>query len=157
MDETPYTTKDIVEKLHIPMQRLRMWLLNNFFEPTKPSEGQGKKAFFSKLDMYAIELFVKLLAKGFKRELAAEYIRSFQEVAQIMHLAPFILFVTKRTEDGLLIEPGCYNGMNPLELAIAVDKISVRGFGADSEACVWEDVIIINFAQLKADVDKKLG
>lgn len=156
LTDTPYTTKDITKNLEIPMQRLRMWLLNGFITPSIPSEGQGKKAFFSKSDLYAISLFVKLLNKGFKRELAAEYIKSFQDSAEILQLSSYLLFITKMDGEDTIIEPRSCTGFNPLELVIWPDKISLKGFEDDNDKCVWEDIVIINFAQLKADVDGKI-
>jgi len=158
MTETPYTTKHIIEGLEIPMQRLRMWLLQGYISPSVPSGGHGKKAYFSKSDIYAISLFMKLLGKGLKRELAAEYIKAFQDSADVLQISPYLLFITKSSEPGAdpKIEPRSFAGFNPLQLSIWPDKISVTGFEDDSDQCDWDDIVLINFAKLKADVDSRL-
>lgn len=156
MEKTIFTTKDIVERLDIPMQRLRMWLMEEYIAPSVPSDGQGKKAYFSINDMYAIVLFSRLLAKGFKRELASRYIREFQKGAAIFTNAPYLFFLAKDTESGKVVEPRSFTGINPLKLSIWPDKVSLTDFEAESDQCDWDDIIIFNFAKLKKEVNEML-
>lgn len=156
MEKASFTTKDIVERLDIPMQRLRMWLMEEYIAPSVPSDGQGKKAYFSTNDMYAIVLFSRLLAKGFKRELASRYIREFQKGAAVFTNAPYLFFLTKDTDSGKVIEPRSFMGMIPLRLSIWPDRVNLTDFEDESDRYDWDDIVIINFAKLKEEVNEML-
>ena len=49
-------------------------MTRGFIKPSLPSTGKGTIAIFTKADVFGVALFGKLLEKGFKREMAAEYI-----------------------------------------------------------------------------------
>lgn len=162
MPEAPYTTKDIIEKLGIPMQRLRMWLLNGFISPSIPSAGQGHKAYFSHTDFYAIDLFAKLLNKGFKRELAAKYVKSFQDTSTFdaLQYASYLFFITEKSGEDVTVSMRSVLGEETLGLLFEPTKISMLDREANMETEVgeflWEDVTVINFALLKGFVDAAL-
>lgn len=158
MEEEKFTTNVIVNKLGIPMQRIRMWLLEGFVEASYPSNIQGKKAYFRRSDLYAIILFEKLLEKGLKRELAGQYIKSLRKAPVVADKAPYLVFVTKKVPEGSLVESKSYMGFNPLKLVFAPDKLGVVIFDGEinEEQCEWEDVLVINYAKIRVEVDKML-
>ena len=52
-----YTTFDIVAARNIPRERLKDWMSNGFISVSIPAQGKGTKALFTRLDVYALELF----------------------------------------------------------------------------------------------------
>lgn len=62
-----FSTFDIVKALGIERERLREWMNRSFIKPTIPAPGQGKKAVFTRLDVYAVELFRQLVSAGLDR------------------------------------------------------------------------------------------
>lgn len=163
MTQESFTTKDIVEKLGIPMQRLRMWLLEGYIVPSTPSEGQGKKAYFTRNDLYAIRLFTKLMDKGFKREAAAVHAKEYQDSVRqnnIWQYANYMVFVTiKTSDDETAVKIFGHAGVESVGLQFEPAKIKVIDphTGSESEReFVWEDTLVINFGILKGYVDAAL-
>jgi DNA-binding transcriptional MerR regulator len=76
-EEKYYTTTQISKALGISMESLRDWLLREYIAPSVPSQGQGKKAFFTFNDVLGIRFFQELLRIGFARKIAAEILRKF--------------------------------------------------------------------------------
>lgn len=155
MDEK-FTTKTIVEKLGIPLQRVRMWLMEDFVSASIPSEGQGKKAFFTREDLYQIVLFEKLLKKGLKRELASNYVKSLRDGANILGSVPYLVLITKNTDEGTIVQSRNCLGFNPLNPIITPDNFMISEFESDAEKTDWEDALIINFVKLRKEVDEML-
>ena len=89
--EDLYSTLDIVKALNIPRERLRDWMTRGFIKPSLPSTGKGTIAIFTKADVFGVALFGKLLEKGFKREMAAEYIEMVMD-QNLYRALNFILF-----------------------------------------------------------------
>jgi len=160
-----YTTTDIVDKLEIPIQRLRMWLLNGYFTPSIPSAGQGQKAFFSHRDLYAIALFVQLLDQGCKRELASSFVKRYQASYQrketsLEFYSNHLIFVTKRTGTATEVEMFSVAGVSSLQLKYEDTRIS---FVNDEQMetllveCLWTNVMVVNFGLLKGLVDAAMS
>lgn len=147
------------------MQRLRMWLQEGFIIPTIPSSGQGKSAIYSREDIYAIALFMKLIERGFKRKLAGAYVNQIQKNDNsIIKMAPFLVFQTvKNSQNEETIVPMAYS-FTPLILKIEAGRISPmmcddegKMNPVSEEQINWTSMLIINLADLKAEVDKVLG
>jgi hypothetical protein len=165
MVKEQYTTTDIIDKLEIPMQRLRMWLLNGYFTPSIPSAGQGQKAFFSHRDLYAIALFVQLLDQGYKRELASSFVKKYQASYQGKETSPsfysnHLLFVTKKTGNATEVEMFSVAGVSNLQLKYEDTRISL----VDDEQmetllveCLWTNAMVVNFGLLKGLVDAAMS
>lgn len=159
-----YTTTDIVDKLKVPMQRLRMWLLNGYFSPSIPSAGQGQKAYFSLFDLYAIAVFIQLLDQGCKRELAAEYVKRYQESYQGKEVeaqayANYLIFVTEIVKEDRKIKMLTFTGYDHLQLKLEAAKISLVNYDGETllDECLWANVMVVNFGLIKGLVDSKLG
>lgn len=165
MVKEQYTTTDIIDKLEIPMQRLRMWLLNGYFAPSMPSGGQGQKAFFSHQDLYAIALFVQLLDQGYKRELASTFVKRYQASYQGKEILPefyanHLIFVTKKIGTAAEVEMFSVAGVVNLQLKYEDTSISLVGEDQMETLlveCLWTNVIVINFGLLKGVVDAAMS
>jgi hypothetical protein len=79
MNSTSFSTLDIGRALDIPRERLRDWMNRRFVQPTVNATGQGRKAVFTRSDVYGIAFFRTLIESGFSREVAADYVRLFLE------------------------------------------------------------------------------
>lgn len=62
-----FSTLDIVKALGIERECLREWMNRSFIKPTISAQSQGKKAVFTRLDVYRVELFRQLVAEGLDR------------------------------------------------------------------------------------------
>jgi len=65
-----FSTFDIVKALDIPRERLRAWMKLSLIQPTIAAGGKGKKAVFTRQDVYWLELFRQLVEHGFGRNIA---------------------------------------------------------------------------------------
>jgi len=163
MTEQHFTTKDILKILDISMSRLRTWLLNGYITPSVPSSGQGKKALFTKEDIYAIYLFKELIeSKGLKREAAARFIRECQADPSRLTFASFLLFVVTKdvatgTED---VKFKSFSGEESVGLRFYIDKIYKAEIGLDEGTdlgdFLWEEARVINFSLIKAVLNSKM-
>ena len=71
---TDYSTFDIEKLLGIPRLRVQDWVNRGFVTPSSPAPGQGRKATFTRKDLYGIMFFQKLLDSGFKRLAASRFV-----------------------------------------------------------------------------------
>lgn len=73
-----FSSTDICQALNIPAGRFREWIVKNFVKPSiKEASGPGRPAVFSRLDVYGISIFHKLLKFGVNREQASRIAKSF--------------------------------------------------------------------------------
>ena len=61
IDLESFSSLDIVKILDIQRERLRDWQSRGFIRASREAEKQGKRAYFSRLDVYAIGLFKNLV------------------------------------------------------------------------------------------------
>ncbi|MFC1512106.1 MerR family transcriptional regulator [Candidatus Latescibacterota bacterium] len=63
-----FSTLDVIKILGITRNRIREWLREGYVWPSiSESSGQGVKNVFSRWDLYAIELFKRLISTGMNR------------------------------------------------------------------------------------------
>jgi hypothetical protein len=74
-----FSTFDIVKALVIPRERLREWMNRSYIRPATPTQGQGKKAVFTRQDVYSVQLFRRLVDFGIDRDIARHYVKFYQE------------------------------------------------------------------------------
>jgi len=152
-----FSTLDIVKALEIPRERLREWMNRGFIKPSEPARGQGTKAVFTRIDVYGVALFRHLLTKGFKREIASEYVQ-----AVILHDSACIASLKEGVQTVFFtFSPGYpyprtdfLYGKNPSSLQ-AVGKAAGERFKEDNSS-VWDYIIVINLAWLKKETDAAL-
>ena len=156
--EDLYSTLDIVKTLDIPRERLRDWMTRGFIKPSLPSTGKGTIAIFTKGDVFGVALFGKLLEKGFKREMAAEYIEMV--VGQKLYGSlTFILFKSVIRDDKRVIDVEYQIGKGPLNVEID-EKGNAKIISGPFENRVteeWDDIHILNVGNLLKEVDAALA
>lgn len=74
-----YTSTEAAKILNIPLPRFQDWMARGFIKPSEPSEGQGKKAIFSILDLYSIRVFQGLLSMGLDRTTSARVLQHYRD------------------------------------------------------------------------------
>jgi len=175
-----FSTLDIVKALGIPRERLRDWMNNGFVIPTISSQGQGTKAVFTRNDVYLAALFVDLLKKGFKRYNASDLVRRTSAILkknEPKNLAYVIIYFLKNHDNPVIVKP-IYDPVTRW------DKIDLRWDGRisskqiegnkdnvperndlpaekamqnQSKAQLWENIHIVNFKNIKKEVDLHLS
>ncbi len=158
-----YSTLDIVKALGIPRERLRSWMNEGFIKPSKPAEGKGTKAIFTRADVYSVELFSNLLPLGFKREVAASLI-DFYKTAIHEGTITYIMFRSYYSSSGKVWEPiplipsdskvlflktATFKGQDPHQ----VRRINPHWGKLED----WNDLYIRHLGSLRKSVDDKLS
>lgn len=154
--EAKYSTLDIVKALDIPRERLRDWMNRGYIEPTLPAHGHGTKAGFTKSDVYGVALFRKLVEKGFKRELAAEFTKKYTALGSPLSFTDYLMFKTVIENREPVIKTIFYTGSKPFVINIDFDQVSHQEL-QEGYSEVWEDIYIINFVKLTREIDEALA
>ena len=175
-----YSTLDIVKALSIPRERLRDWMNNGFVIPTISSQGQGTKAVFTRNDVYLAALFVDLLKKGFKRYNASDLIRKTSAILkknEPKNLAYVIIYFLKNHDNPVIVK-SIYDPVtrwDKIDLRwdgrisskqidgykdIAIERNDLpaeKAMQNQSKAQLWENIHIVNFKNIKKEVDLQLS
>jgi hypothetical protein len=154
--ETKYSTLDIVKALDIPRERLRDWMNRGYIVPTLPAHGHGTKAGFTKGDVYGIALFRKLVEKGFKRELAAEFTKKYVGSGSPLGFTSYIMFKTVIENREPIIKPIFFAGPAPFTINIDLNQVSLQEL-QEVYSEVWDDIYIINFVKIATEIDAALA
>jgi hypothetical protein len=152
--EDLYSTLDIVKALNIPRERLRDWMVRGFIKPSLPSTGKGTISIFTKADVFGVALFKKFIEKGFKREVAAEYIEMVLSQNLYKDLN-FILFKSVIRDGKRVVDIEDQIGKAPLKVEID-KKGNAKVISGPFEKPVteeWEDIYILNVGNLFKEVD----
>lgn len=142
-----YSTVNIVKVTGIPMERLRDWLNRGYIEPTLPSLGQGRKALFSDVDIYGIELFQKLISRGFSRQEASKLIKKFTTLGSILGSTNYIIFVRRKTANEEHIDVFHIVGYPAPKIFDIMFILNQEGV---------DDVYIANIQDIRDRVDREL-
>jgi len=132
-----FTTFDIIKALDIPRERLREWLKRGFIKPNQAAEGQGTKAIFTRSDVYAVALFERLIEHGITRQAAADELDRMISEGGINNNGQLVIRKEKRGDEQFIIS-------------------SFLGQGWQIPPSTKGDIIVINFGELKKDVDSLL-
>jgi hypothetical protein len=73
-----FTSPEVEKILAVETERLRAWV-KEFIEPTIKSSTSGRKHYFSKIDIYKIAVFKKLVDSGVNRFIAKRIIEQFSD------------------------------------------------------------------------------
>lgn len=151
-----FSSFETADALGIPIERMRQWMKLGFITPTKPAEGQGTKAIFTRGDVYRTALFIHLIEMGFNRKTAA----FFTNAMLADELLP--VFMKKRQEgektinliiikragdkkDYAYLKSGCH---------VAVEELAVDT--ETGEPHKWTSSIIMNILQIIDEIDARL-
>ncbi|MFC1607144.1 MerR family transcriptional regulator [Candidatus Latescibacterota bacterium] len=173
-----YSTLDVVKILGISRGRIREWTDEGFITPSTPSAGQGKRNGFSRWDLYGIELFRRIIEKGYSRKNATKYYvewgmhRKFasKENAKIFYFRQTAQiegpegFNPDGEEYGYRKAPLEISGiLSSFNIEKITDKIEnpktevEKFFNTNAEdEWEWEDIVIINTAKIIREVDKMI-
>ena len=158
--EELYSTIDISKALKIPRERLRDWMVRGFIKPSLSSTSKGTIAIFIRTDVVCVALFMKLIAKGFKREAAAEYVDFLIENPNLINNINFIVLKSVFRNNELIVVPFFSFGRGPLNLHIDEDgnvKTSFSGGLKENGWDEWDDIHIVNVLNIHKEVDAALA
>lgn len=153
-----YTTFQLQSAFGWKIDLLKDWRKRGFITPSiQEACGAGTKNLFSKLDVYMIRLFEYLVNAGFSRSEASERVKNVRfwlynlnyDISPDMHA---FLFFIKRPESELLGDSIPVSEKEYAELPISE---ILKKF--DKEPKDFNDIFIINFKRLMAEVDSKLS
>lgn len=154
-----FSTLDIVKALGIPRERLREWMKRKDMIPSVSASGKGTKAIFTRLDVYAVELFRQLVDKGFDRDVARVFVRFYQDRMknESEHLSYLIIRLgSLRTATGVELE-------EEYSASFAVDNEKINL----DEGCIdkptntkfhvhWKMLHVVNLKTLRNHTDEAL-
>ena len=167
--EKEYISKQILKIFGLKMEKFRDLHNRKYIVPTIPSAGHGQKAFYSLEDIYGIALFLKLVDKGFKREVASELVNSirYPDGLSPLLIADFVLYKTVIKDGERKLIPAYQHG-GDYSIHLSPEKIEVTPTGftggektdmapAAAPYDFWEDFFAVNLIQLRVTVDKALA
>lgn len=146
-----YNSNDVIKILPIKRERLREWILKKFIVPSLPQKGQGQPFEFTRLEVYILALFQKMIESGLSRPVAMAYIQMMINAkvltAETMPAGISIRF----SESGLNLS------WIPLERKSPSGKSIIDHFTDKAEHEEdWDYIVLINTMKLKEQVDKKI-
>ncbi len=157
--EEIYSTIDIVKALNIPRERLKDWMTQGFIRPSLPATGIGTIAIFTRIDVYAVALFKKLLGRGFKRKVAAQYISLFASQKAAAESLNYILFWSSAHEQERRMNANFIFGKSPMKFEINKSGYFKWTYESLSPGVIeiWDDIHIVNVMNLRKEVDTLLA
>ena len=137
-----FSTFDIGKAFtNIPLEKLRNWMKQGFIFPTYPAEGKGKRAVFTREDVYAISLIDQLMANGVAGHIAGAFaIEAFKTPRNSR--AHYILFSHEQDGGRQIIRNTTFHNSNYFTLS---------DFTED-----WRHVQIINLDKIRKEVNRAL-
>ena len=150
-----FTTFGITKGLGIEYGRLREWIDGQFIIPSiQKATKQGTKNLFSLWDVYMIEYFIQLLAKGFSRKQAGLRVGAFVNLVRMMKgrkkkfdpgKYEYVAIVCKKDD----IQYNRFITENEIKHKTIPELITVHTYDFD-------DIVLINFRKIKEKVDRAL-
>jgi len=138
-----FTTTEVIAILNLKTERIRQWIKLKYVEPTISATGSGTKNYFSKIDIYKIAVFKKLVDSGVNRWIAKQITQEFSD------------------EEWYHIKSGSYAEYLFIEVQAADRKSwkdSLKLYVSDRlpEELDWEIVIVLNFALITKKIESRL-
>jgi len=150
-----FSITDITKILGVKFETLRTWVKMSFVKPTHASEGQGRAAVFLRDDIYSIALFKNLIDSGFKRDIAAAFLRGFKTSMETVIKSKYIIFKFPGLEGhiGPIAEYIQYvkgDDTENLEFDMMIDFLK-------NDLEELEHVHIVNFQKIKERINFKIN
>lgn len=160
MKEDGVSTLELCKVLGESRGRVRGWMDDGYIQPSYPSQGQGQKAVFTRADVYAVQLFRKLVDRGFNRKVASECALVYREIPRVVNY----LYYRTRFENGeRIIEYELFAGLGPFKTEIGLGNPETGypckiTFGSSKPTLVedWEDIYIVNIQKWFDEVEDAL-
>jgi hypothetical protein len=100
---------------------------------------------------------MKLIAKGFKREAAGEYVDFLIENPDLINSINFMILKSVVRNGDIEVVPFFSYGPTPLNLNIDKDRNVITNFADRIDADEWDDIHIINVMNIHKEVDAALA
>jgi hypothetical protein len=145
-----HTSNDITKRLDMTMGKFRDLVDRGFIEPSEKSTGQGKRALFNRIDIYALLLFLALVKKGLSRKLASKLSQKFRGIDSPLKICDRVAFITAIREGQEITDTFYFStsdGTQP-NLAPLAGLLYQPGF---------KDMIMVNLFDIRMEVDRALA
>jgi len=170
--EGEFTTFDIIKKFGLKRERLKDWMERGYIEPSvQKARGVGTKNLFNTWDLYMIKLFQHLTSRGFPREFVSIRINILKSLrddgilgSKIEYFNFIVLTNMPRSKprssefyNKLHSRPDEYTGI--IYNTEGGDLAILRSLEYISDILdhpYWEDVIIVNFKNIRGFVDNAI-
>lgn len=153
-----FTTSQFSSILKITKESVFDWQDRKFIAPTYPAPGQGSKAYWSKDDLYHTALFNKLNKLGFSRNDASKWVQKIGQLElyeyKVGRFFSYIFFRLSKLEP--TSNPRIFFMKKKGKIDLEYGALDASGFMAD-EMDEWETLIVINYDQLKREVDDAIS
>ena len=163
-----YSTLYVAKVLGIDRERLRAWLLKEYFEPTLPSLGRGTRIGFSRSDIYGIALFKLLVEIGIKREIVSQLVGKWigstevgmgPDDAGMFGKSTYFMYgkVMRGGEEEYFSRfhiDG--SGQGIMNMGLYPDKLQMEKLPADMVGN-WSYINIVNLAQIRQEIDEAMA
>ena len=153
-----YTSNDITKRFDITMGKFRDLYDRGFIKPSEESPGQGKRALFNRIDIYAFLLFLALVKRGFSRKLASRLSQQLRGVNSPLKISDRVAFTTAIREGEEDIGTLYFN---PSDLGLDTIKGTQAKFAKFLSDLLsqpgFKDMIIVNLVDIRKEVDNALG
>lgn len=160
-----YSTFQVADALDIPLNTFKGMQALDLIPVTKESEGRGKAALFSKIDVYTIALQRRFSTHGIRREIAAKHSNKLREELLKGETPPAsVVLYEFEHELRIMAFPVVTKEEMPQSWVIDLTNDMVKnylegiGFKAIQEFDPeWQIVIAVNFKALQKEVDHALA
>jgi hypothetical protein len=162
-----FSSTDIETKIGIKRNRLKEWVPKYIQPSVLEAKGQGTRNRFSKVDIYKILVFKKLIDRGFSREDAALRVSYLQNRIYRLDMTiddvNFLGFVSREKGKYLSGKPKVEGIGRPFDIAYP-DIIIAKNLPEVSDDLVKmnfinnqnDDVVIVNFKAIREFADNML-
>jgi hypothetical protein len=164
-----FSSFEVLTILDMPRERLKDWIARNYIKPYKPAQGKGYPAVFTRLNLYQIAIFKKLVEMGLSRDKAAEIVNQLEDQDPKAESLGFLVYMVINKGGVLDYEPRIVErGKNlAFQTEIASDNIIIKPIRGQSIEFEKEqadnDIIydleyysVINLLMIGLSVDKKI-
>lgn len=164
-----FSSLDVIKVLGIKRQRLRGWTddTQGFFSPSvQRSGGPGRKALYSRFDLYCFRLFQHLIENlSQDRVVAASFVGFFREVVERranivgfdVREINFLTYQLANTIEQLEYSLSTSSDEHTLTINYPANiaSINVGRPGVDTKitSFFWESCLIINFKKIWSEID----
>ena len=161
-----FLAADIEKITGVKRNRLQQWLERGYITPSiQVASGQGTRNIWSRNDLYTIALFKKIIESGLSRKVVSDFLSAGtiggDDVKGIYCLvymrgggkvkAESVSFFTEFLLDGT---PTLH--LDPFGVETNVGTINLLQIQKDLGMEAFDDVYIVNFFKVKAEVDEKI-
>lgn len=155
-----FLAADIEKITGVKRNRLQQWLEREYITPSiQVASGHGTRNIWSRNDLYTIALFKKITESGLSRKVVSDFLSAGTIGGDNVNLIYCLLYMregekVKATAIPWLEDPSIT--VDTLGEITNVGTINLLQTQKNLDMGAFDDVYIVNFFKVKAEVDKKI-